>query len=148
MDFDRQKKLTRYFEGRDAHAYQDSKGFWTLGYGRNIDKRNGPGLRESEMIFMLENDLRETEQHLMMALDFYRDLNAPRQAVLLDMAFNMGVAGLLKFHTMLERLRDKDYRGAATAMTQSKWKTDVGPRRWRPLFVMLSTGEWVGDVLT
>lgn len=147
MNFDKQKALTRYFEGRESHVYQDSKGYSTIGYGRNVDKRNGPGLREAEMTFMLENDLREIEQHLMMALDFYRDLSAPRQAVLIDMSYNMGVAGLLKFNTMLTRLRERNYREAAVAMTQSKWKTDVGPRRWRPLFVMLSTGEWVEDIL-
>lgn len=143
MNLAKQKNFVMFFEGRSQHAYQDSKGFWTIGYGRNIDQRSGPGLRESEMQLMLENDLREVEHRLIAALDFYKDLNEARQAVLIDMAYNMGVGGLLKFHTMLGCLEKKDYKGAANAMIQSKWKTDVGPRRWKPLFDQMVCGEWV-----
>lgn len=143
MNIQKQKELTSFFEGRSTHAYQDSKGFWTIGFGRNIDKRGGPGLRESEMHLMLENDLTEVEALLEASLEFYTELKEPRKAVLIDMAYNMGVHGLLKFRTMLGCLKLKDYQGAANAMIRSKWKTDVGPRRWKPLFEMMSSGEWV-----
>ena len=44
-------------EDERSHAYQDSKGIWTIGVGRNVDaKHGGRGLRDSEMRQMLIND--------------------------------------------------------------------------------------------
>jgi lysozyme len=48
--------------------------------------------------------------------------------VLISMAFNLGVQGLLGFTRMLSYSQDGDYSGAAEEMLSSKWATQVGNR--------------------
>ena len=44
-------------EGLKLHAYQDHLGYWTIGYGRLIDKERGGGISETEAETLLENDI-------------------------------------------------------------------------------------------
>ena len=59
-----------------------------------------------------------------------------------NMAFNMGVAGLLEFRQMLAEVQTADWPGAAAEMLSSKWATQVGDRAHR-LALQMTTGEWV-----
>jgi lysozyme len=56
------------------------------------------------------------------------------------MAFQMGIAGLLKFHTTLARIRRGDYYGASTSMLSSLWASQTPTRAAR-----LSTAMHTGD---
>ncbi|MDR2076895.1 MAG: glycoside hydrolase family protein [Desulfovibrio sp.] len=51
-----------------------------------------------------------------------------RAEVLIDMAFNMGVAGLLKFKNTLAAVERGDYDAAASGMLASKWASQVKGR--------------------
>jgi lysozyme len=46
-------------EGRRSNPYQDSKGLWTVGIGRMIDKTHGGGLRTEEIARLLQNKSRQ-----------------------------------------------------------------------------------------
>jgi lysozyme len=61
--------------------------------------------------------------------------------VLVNMAFNMGINGLLGFKHTLELVRTGNYADAADAMLNSKWAEQVGPRAKR-LSEQMRTGEW------
>ena len=50
------------------------------------------------------------------------------KTVLLNMAFNMGVKGLLGFRNTLTFISQKNYEQAARNMTQSLWYKQVGKR--------------------
>jgi len=63
-----------------------------------------------------------------------------RQRVLLDMAFNLGISGLLKFKRTLKAIRAKQYEKAAEMMLDSRWATQVGQRAKR-LSKMMATGH-------
>lgn len=65
-----------------------------------------------------------------------------RLAVLENMTFNLGIAGLLKFKRTLTMIQAENYDGAAQAMLESKWADQVGARAQR-LSQQLATGEWV-----
>jgi hypothetical protein len=52
-----------------------------------------------------------------------------RRAVLVNMAFNMGINGLLGFKHTLELVRDHKYADAADSMLNSKWAHQVGVER-------------------
>ena len=84
-------------EGAESCAYQDSLGYWTIGVGRLIDSRKGGGLSNEEIDFLLENDIRAKTREVLLALPWMPRLSEPRQAVLIGMAFQMGLKGLLQF---------------------------------------------------
>ncbi len=55
------------------------------------------------------------------------------------MAFNLGMAGLLKFQKMITAIGCMDYGGAADEMLDSRWARQVG-RRAQRLAEMMRTG--------
>ena len=128
-------------EGEVAHAYQDSLGFWTIGVGRLIDKRKGGGLSRAEIAMLLDNDIKRVDVELSIALPWLPQLDDARRAVLLNMAFQMGPAGLLKFKRTLDLVRAGRWADAARAMLQSKWATQT-PQRAKRLARQMDTGEW------
>lgn len=57
MDRFKLAKSLKQEEGFKPHAYKDSLGYLTIGYGRMIDERLGGYLSEEEAGFLLENDI-------------------------------------------------------------------------------------------
>ena len=68
-----------------------------------------------------------------------------RHAVVLDMAFNLGVSGLKQFKRTLALLKHGRWEAAADAMLDSLWAKQVGQRAVR-LAQMVRTMNWPGDV--
>lgn len=141
MDRTRMLSLLSLHEGRVAHAYQDSLGYWTIGVGHLIDKRKGGRLPEEIIDALLDYDMRKHWLELLAALPWIERLDDVRQAVLLDMAFNLGVAGLLKFKNTLRFVERGDYKQAAANMMLSLWARQVKTRAVR-LSRMMETGQW------
>lgn len=136
------KSQLREFEGWKRHAYQDSLGFWTIGCGRLVDaSKPGSGLSDDEIEYLLDNDIADKTLEVMEALPWARTLNEPRQAVLIGMAFQMGLKGLLGFRSMLRALQDEHYADAAEHMRQSRWHTQT-PNRVNRLAHQMESGEW------
>lgn len=128
-------------EGLVLHAYQDHLGFWTLGYGRLIDKRKGGKISEDEALYLLKNDISERVDVLSKQISFWNKLDDVRKAVLLNMSFQLGVAGLMKFKTTLAFIEAGDYENAAANMLKSKWASQT-PNRAKRLAVQMRTGKW------
>lgn len=140
MDKKQLTKELRRDEGVVPFAYQDHLGYWTIGVGRLIDKRKGGGLSDAEIDFLLSNDIDRFEKQLIDALPWYGRLDDVRQRVLVNMAFNLGIAGLLGFKNTLAMVERGDYAGAAKGMLNSKWAAQVGERAKR-LATMMETGK-------
>lgn len=140
MDKTQLIKELRRDEGVVPFAYQDHLGYWTIGVGRLIDKKKGGRLRDSEIDFMLSNDIDDFEKQLIDALPWYSKLDGVRQRVLVNMAFNIGIAGLLGFKNTLAMIERGDYAGAARGMLASKWAGQVGDRAKR-LAIMMERGN-------
>ena len=128
-------------EGAESCAYQDSLGFWTIGVGRLIDSRKGGGLSNEEIDFLLENDIKTKTREVLLALPWMPRLSDPRQAVLIGMAFQMGIGGLLKFKRALGSIEDGQYAEAAVEMLESKWGNQTPERAYR-MAKQMETGEW------
>jgi lysozyme len=128
-------------EGSVPHAYQDHLGYWTIGVGRLIDKRKGGGLRDHEIEYLLETDVRETCANVLEALPWVIKMNEARQAVVYAMAFQMGLKGLLGFRSTLDSMRDERFANAAEGMRQSKWAKQT-PERANRMAYQMETGEW------
>jgi lysozyme len=139
------KQLTRQLtadEGVVPHAYQDHLGFWTIGVGRLVDKRKpGSGLRPVEMEFMLQNDIEDRIKALTARLPWFTKLSEARQGVLVNMSFQLGVEGLLKFKSTLGRVEAGDYEGAAAQMLKSLWAKQT-PARAKRMAAQMQTGVW------
>ena len=74
-------------------------------------------------------------------IPWWRKAGEARSAVLLNMAFNMGLAGLLGFHATLQAVREGRWKDARDGMLASKWAGQVG-RRASELAEQMVTGEW------
>ena len=69
-------------------------------------------------------------------------LSAARQAVLVNMAFQLGTKGLLAFRVTLGSIEDGQYSEAALGMLDSTWAKQTPARAMR-LATQMETGEWV-----
>jgi lysozyme len=128
MNYERLKDELIRDEGIRLKPYRDTVGKLTVGCGRNLDD---DGISSEEALYLLENDIREVEEQLDEALPWWRKLSEPRQRVLLNMGFNLGVKGLLGFHHALTLTEEGRYDEAALAMLSSAWAVQVGARAHR-----------------
>jgi lysozyme len=118
------------------HVYKDSLGYWTIGHGIMVDKRKGGGLRPEESLFILRNRLKLAGAVMDDKIPWWRDLNGPRRAILLSMAYQMGVDGLLRFKRTLAAIREGDYAKGAKGMMASLWAQQTPGRARRHAQVM------------
>ena len=144
-------------EGERLKAYKDTVGKWTIGVGRNLDdvgirpeetrllgitasSARANGITSAQSAALLESDLDEVDAALDKALPWWRTLNPARQRVMVNMAFNLGIRGLLGFQNTLNMIESGDYEGASKNMLLSKWARQVGERANR-LSVMMRSGR-------
>jgi len=128
-------------EDESAFCYLDHLGYQTIGVGRLIDKRRGGGLRPDEITYLLNNDIQDRREALKKALPFFGNLSSARQGVLINMAFQLGTAGLLEFKQTLKLIEGGDWASAAKAMLDSKWATQT-PARAARLAKQMETNLW------
>lgn len=134
-------ELIELHEGRVSHAYKDSLGYLTIGVGHLIDATKGGSLPDVFITALLQWDIQQKTAELEKALPWSALLDPVRHAALVDMAFNLGVAGLQNFIHFLAALKLGDYHTAADEMLKSKWATQVGSRALR-LSQLIRTGSW------
>ena len=118
-------ELIKKHEGFRTYPYRDSVGKLTIGYGRNLEDR---GINKDEATYLLESDVSDFTQQLKDRLYWFDSIHENAQLVLIDMAFNMGLNGLLSFHQTLEHIKNENYKAASITMLQSKWEKQVGNR--------------------
>ncbi|AET91089.1 phage lysozyme [Burkholderia sp. YI23] len=129
-------ELTRD-EGRRARIYVDTVGKTSGGVGRNL---SDVAFSDDEIDLMLSNDIERAELSLDARLPWWRNLDPVRQRVILNMCFNMGIAGLLTFVNTLAFVKSGNWNAAANGMLASKWANQVGARAQR-LAQMMRTGS-------
>lgn len=118
-------------EGNVPHAYEDSLGYLTIGVGFLIDKRKGGRLPDEVCEYWLNYEIREKRKELIKRFPPFTTLSQARQDVLLNMAFNLGVAGLMTFKKTLALVESGDFDEASREMLSSKWADQVGARAAR-----------------
>lgn len=137
-------------EGEKLTAYKDTVGILTIGVGHNCVTSPVPGVTKvGDRITQAQSDelfKKDVEIHtngLEKHIPWINSLNGPRQAVLYNMAFNLGINGLLSFKNTLNMIKSGDYSGAYRGMLASKWARQVG-RRANQLATQMEKGIWVG----
>ncbi len=146
-------------EGCKLHAYRDSLGYWTIGVGFLIDPRKVPHapnwlvmphgvvddsctMSQADCDKVLDEKIRDFTSDLENVLPWVEKLDDARKGVLINMAFNLGLSGLLTFKSTLSMIEHGNYASAAVAMLQSKWAAQVHARADR-LAKQMQSGEWV-----
>lgn len=127
-------------EGFSEHVYLCPAGKRTVGYGYNLDA-NPLKLSSSEIVHALKNGMAEQEAERLLTrmvgrcidqldtgIPWCVDIDPVRHDALINMAYNLGIVGLLKFTKTLALIKAGDYPKAADEMLKSKWASDVGHR--------------------
>lgn len=134
-------KIRHYLVGDEGFSnkiYTDTKGFLTIGYGFNLTTGSIPTSVAIHWLNVLLSDIRyQLEENIV----FWNELSDARKYILINMAYQMGVSGLLNFRGMIKALASKDYIGAANEMKDSLWYREFTARASRLIKVMLS-GEF------
>lgn len=153
------EQLMRH-EGRSVgtdgrhYAYRCPAGILTIGYGHNLEANSVPGinpargLSEGQAQRLLVVDLMQVQKELFKEWPALDLISQERQAVLLNMAFNLGVQGLLKFKRMFAAIDSDNYKAARREMESSRWFRQVGDGpgghfdRAEELALQMETSEW------
>ena len=142
-------------EGLRLTPYRCSKGKLTVGVGRNLEDNPltaaeekvlgrfdiSKGITKSEAYYLLGNDIRRVTRECRQNIPFFEHLDDERQYALVDMAFNLGINGLLKFKKMLAFMGVGNYRQAAAECLNSQYAKEVGPRA-RRIASTIETGRF------
>lgn len=153
-EFEAVQRLSLH-EGIRLQPYRCPRGFLTIGVGRNLQtnplsreeikilgRRDlSSGITRQEAFFLLRGDIRRTLEKCRKEIPFFDNLDDERQYVLVDMAFNMGIGGLLKFQKMLAFIGVGNYRQAAAELLSSRYARQVRIRAER-LAQTLRSGRW------
>lgn len=141
------RSLIQRHEGCSLVARPDAKGKWAYGYGHDIsapaEGQAAPTCTQAEADVMLDADLAVAEAGACRVLGegSWDALNAARQAALIDMAYEMGAAGLAGFKVTLSLIRLEDYDAASAEMLLSAWAKEVQRRAWEDALI-IRTGEF------
>ena len=122
------KEQLKVDEGFRTHPYRDTVGKLTIGVGRNLDD---VGLRGDEVELMLGNDVADADAIAKQLFDNFGDLTEPRKAVLVNMAFNLGLKKLAAFAMLRSAISSGQWEQAADDMLESMWSKQVGQRAIR-----------------
>ena len=114
-------------EGLRLTPYTDTAGVLTIGYGRNLER----GISKIEAEVLLDHDLAQAEQDCRKAFDWFADLSERRQAVIVEMVFNLGLPRFRGFGQTIAAIKAKDYDLAARCMLSSRWAEQVKGRATR-----------------
>ena len=124
-------------EGVRLMPYRDSEGLLTIGVGRCLE-RVGISMGESEL--MLDNDISRASAAVLAHIPWSDKLDEIRREALINLAFNVGIKGLLGFKKMLAALERGDYETASKELLDSKYHKQTLTRAER-LAMQLRTGE-------
>ena len=135
-------------EGEVLHLYYDSVGVPTIGVGFNLRDCRVPDdiakhitITKEAARELLAIKLSEVLEELRRALPFIERLDPVRRDVLVNMAYNLGVGGLLLFKRTLAAIQAERWADARAFMLDSKWAKQVGDRATRLANQMYSGKE-------
>ncbi|KZN45683.1 glycoside hydrolase family protein [Pseudoalteromonas luteoviolacea] len=124
-------------EGYRRYPYYCTGGKLTIGYGRNLD---GKGVDQEEAEYLLAQDVQNALAGVKRRINVSH-CNEARLAVLTNMAFNIGLQGVMGFKRMLEHVEQGQFEEAALEMLDSRWARQV-PNRAQELAQQMLSGEW------
>lgn len=141
-------EILRRQEGKRNDIYRDHLGYWTIGYGHLITRDKlvtehearehvGAPWSDDRCERMLALDYEGVCQRLFMELSWAEALPEWPKRGLCNMAFQMGVKGVLGFPKMLAALRLNDWAAARAHALNSVWAKEQTPARAAEVATMI-----------
>lgn len=138
----------RGHEGLRLQVYDDATGAYikpgshvvgnpTIGFGTLLSAPGG--LTEAEVEALLRSRVNTAVAGVKALLPTMRADNDARFDVLVEMAYQMGVAGLAEFTNTLQAVREQRWGDAADGMLASTWALQT-PRRAQELAATMRSG--------
>ncbi|MEI8634745.1 hypothetical protein P4S72_27270 [Vibrio sp. PP-XX7] len=146
----KQEKLTAFEEGWRSRPYLCSEGYPTIGFGFRIGPQGASldnyqftlprAVGEVWLSSILESVASEMASHPQISPALL-SCNDARQAVLLSMAYQMGVSKLVQFEKTLSAIEDGRWTDAKNEVLDSKWASQT-PKRASRHAEQILTGTW------
>ncbi len=108
--------------------YTDKTGHPTIGYGYNLSVYSYEGKRITKAYGLLTDILKENYKAIL-SYGWYKNLDAMRRMVILDLSYNLGLNGLLKFKQFIKAIEDKNYALAVERLQKSPYFNQVKKER-------------------
>lgn len=145
IDRDRIAADLKQDEGWRASAYQDTEGYLTIGYGFLIDAAKGGELPLSigEMWLTLLVD--QTYQATRRVIPGFDEQPENVQRALCNMAYQLGISGLMGFKKTISLIRQGRYYEAADEAMDSKWAKQT-PNRAERVARLIRLGNLHGAI--
>ena len=122
MNFEHLVQSTMTNEGFSPTVYLDTEGRQTVGYGLCVDPDvAGAGITREEAESILRMRLMRLQNEVSSAVVAFYELPDPVQQALVEMAYQLGVGGLLRFKKMLAAIEARDFQTAADEGMDSLW---------------------------
>lgn len=128
-------------EGVRSHPYKDTEGFLTVGIGcklpiaeqeqKSINWNGKYPLSRTQIKELAKLRLIDTIRLLHAKLEWLNEADSMVQDVLYNMAYQLGVFGVLKFKKTLKFLEQKKYKKASLEMLDSLWARQTQNRAKR-----------------
>ncbi len=142
MNIDLLRAQLGFDEGRRHVAYLDTLGVWTIGVGHVApDVHEGVIWTDEQIDAAFAADIGETILGVESRLPWVVKLDDARLGALMNMAFQMGVSGLMGFPRMLAALKAGRWQEAHDQALESRWAKQT-PARARRVANQLLTGVW------
>lgn len=139
---DQLRKSIKKHEGLRLELYRCPAGKLTIGYGHNIEDN---GITPEMAEFILDCDIDQAVSDAVTWLGdpgAWQAMNEERQAVIIEMLFNMGLTRMRTFKKMRKAVVLERFNVAAFEMVHSLWFRRVGARALA-LARQMKTGQFV-----
>ncbi|HBA9627248.1 TPA: glycoside hydrolase family protein [Escherichia coli] len=152
--------MIRYDEGEKLTIYKDSEGYYTIGVGHlltkspskeqaliELDKLVGHKahgyINEQESDKILNDDINKATQQIGKTELFntYTIVDSVRRAALINMVFQLGINGVLKFKKMIAYMNTRQFDKAADEALDSLWAKQT-PNRAKRVTDVIRYGDF------
>ena len=133
-------------EGYRASPYHCSEGCPTIGIGTKIGPKNASlelyqfTVTEESAKQLLADEVNKKRTELMKR-EWFVGLDVVRSDIVLSMAYQLGISGLLKFKKMISAIEKEDWEEASAQAVDSRWAKQTPKRAHRHAAVLLN-GSW------
>jgi len=122
---DRIVEMLKRHEGLRLNPYHCSANKLTIGIGRNLEDR---GITESEAFYLLHGDINLVQEELTKNWGVWRTFPEKARLVCIDMTFQMGITGFIKFRETRKLMELGKWLEASEEVLRSRYAVQTPNR--------------------
>ena len=124
FDAEVKQMLVRH-EGIRIFPYKCSENYLTISCGRNLETN---GISEEEAMYLLDNDIKRVKEELNMNFGAWRTMPEKARMVCIDMTFQMGITGFMKFRKTRQLMELGMWLEASEEILRSRYNLQTPSR--------------------